>query len=223
MCIRDSDYSVLSEILRCNLTKAISEPNWEERKYTNKNLEVFNNQKAKERLLAFLDTLQETISNSEIDQDILKMCIRDRAYTIGALSNKVNFLAPQKPLAIINTAEKPVDNTDYSVITFAYFGHDQQKVITVTEALENYDDISYINQFAGSQTIESEFKNLENILFVLLFSILAICLILIYTSFTLNLKNNLSYWAILRSLGLTKKKMLRVILVENTLLSLIHI
>lgn len=66
-----NDYSVLSEILRCNLTKAISEPNWEERKYTNKNLEVFNNQKAKERLLAFLDTLQETISNSEIDQDIL--------------------------------------------------------------------------------------------------------------------------------------------------------
>lgn len=148
-----------------------------------------------------------------------EVVINGKAYTIGALSNKVNFLAPQKPLAIINTAEKPVDNTDYSVITFAYFGHDQQKVITVTEALENYDDISYINQFAGSQTIESEFKNLENILFVLLFSILAICLILIYTSFTLNLKNNLSYWAILRSLGLTKKKMLRVILVENTLFS----
>ncbi|MDR2043401.1 MAG: M50 family metallopeptidase [Clostridium sp.] len=147
-----------------------------------------------------------------------EVVVEGRSYTVGAVSNKINFLAARQPIAVIHM-EEPIRNAhDGFVIAFADYGHDQEEVTKAADALSD-DGVSFMNQLEGSQSIEKEFANLQSILSILSVSVMVICLLLIYTSFSLNLKNNLSYWSILRTMGLTNRRMLRILLAENMIFS----
>ncbi|MDR2043403.1 MAG: hypothetical protein LBQ15_03370 [Clostridium sp.] len=66
-----NDYETLCHSLKSNLERAISDGGGEEHQYTNRNIECFQNQKAKEKLFLFLESLDGTISDTDVDPGIV--------------------------------------------------------------------------------------------------------------------------------------------------------
>lgn len=141
--------------------------------------------------------------------------VNSNEYVISGITDAFNFVSSQNAIVIV---DKTAVADSELLISFIDFKHDSNKINDAVEVLRN-NNVSFMNQFEGSQSITDEFSDLGSILFILVIAVFVICFVLVLTSFSLTLKNESSYWVNMRVLGISKSKMIQTILWENTIFS----
>lgn len=149
-----------------------------------------------------------------------KVAVNEKDYKIALISNRINFISEQSPMVVIDMDKD--DLGDYSAnsseIIFLNLNHNKERVSYVIDNLRK-NDISFINQYEGVEVIFKEFTNLKNTLLIFYLAVFVICLIIIHVSYTSNFENNLNYWRILQTLGMSKKQILKAMTLERFIFS----
>jgi ABC-type antimicrobial peptide transport system permease subunit len=151
--------------------------------------------------------------NSEITLD-------ESNYLITNISDRINLVGTDMNMMLINT---PDDIKDYDYTAYLVNCMHEEKSIQSVISLLNQNNINYINLYDNIGTIMNEFQRLLSSVIMLILVVIIICSVLIYSIYSINLKRCLSQWGTLRTLGLKNSTMVRVMVIETLLFSVVGI
>ena len=143
--------------------------------------------------------------------------IDNNDHIIADISNKINGFAPDAEIVLLNSSEAV--QTDQMIATLD-LSHDPDRVELLKNELDK-NEITYINQFSGTEQIDKEFENLQTVLLILVIAITIVFVIFIFTHFAQVFRSENKLFVTLRMLGMSKPKLNRFMLTESVIVTVI--
>ncbi|MCR5600147.1 MAG: FtsX-like permease family protein [Ruminococcus sp.] len=143
--------------------------------------------------------------------------IDNKDHIIADISNKINGFAPDAEIVLLNSSEAV--QTDQMIATLD-LSHDTERVEALKNELDK-NEITYINQFSGTEQIDKEFENLQTVLLILVIAITIVFVIFIFTHFAQVFRSENKLFVTLRMLGMSKSKLNRFMLTESAIVTVI--
>ncbi|WAM30571.1 ABC transporter permease [Caldicellulosiruptor naganoensis] len=146
--------------------------------------------------------------------------INNTKYKIVQILESTDIFNINNDIVLING-----DPDNYDVDTVCLLidcAHNVEKINNLIDYFKAQ-DISYINRYENIKPLTDEFDNLLSNIYILFAAIAIIGGVLIYNTYSINVRKRLEYWGTLRTLGLKKSKVIVTMLMEICFYSILGI
>ncbi|WP_029687959.1 FtsX-like permease family protein [Thermoanaerobacter sp. A7A] len=177
--------------------------------------------------LELADTIEKNTaiitSNLAKELDVKKdeiISINNARYKVAKIINSIDIFGKSEDIVIVNGVPYSL-NID-TMVLFVNCDHNAEKINNLINYLEAK-EINYVDRYKNIKPIMDDFANLLSSIY-LLFSVIALVGgVLVYNTYSINVRKRLEYWGILRTLGLKKSKAIITMVVEICFYSILGI